>query len=807
MRAAIAGFVLGILWLQNQASLPDQFILGLLFTGAMVAGALAWWIRRPSFKIPLRCACGALFGVVWASLFALHFLQHELSPEWEGRDITLIGTIDSLPYRFERGVRFNFALEQALYGDSNIVGIPPKLALSWYASFGTDETQPVPNVRPGERWQLTVRLKCPHGNANPYGFDYEAWLFGQNLRATGYVRPHGEALHMNRLLDPFVFSMGNVVERTREWLRERILAAVPDKPYAGVLVALVVGDQRSISQSDWTVFNRTGISHLISISGLHITMIAGLVACLVLALWRRSFFTGAQLPLWLPAQKAAALAGALAALIYVALAGFGVPAQRTLYMLSVVALALWFGRITQVSQVLCAALGLTVLLDPWSVLWPGFWLSFGAVAVILYASVGRAARPDGGETSRSQRWRRDLKMAARTQYAVTLGLVPLTMLLFGQVSLVSPVANAVAIPLVSLIVTPLALAGSVLPMPLSGWTLGLAHWLVEGLAAVLGWMSGFPWAVWSAPLPSVGMFAFALVGTLWMLAPRGWPSRWLGAVCWLPLALNAPTSPAKGEMTVMAFDVGQGSALLVETQSHQLLVDTGPAYSPESDGGNRVILPYLKGRGINAIDTMLVTHNDIDHSGGALSIINEIRVGKVLSSVAEDSEIARKAPSFKRCEAGQRWIWDDVQFEIIHPIAASYASTKWKSNDRSCVLKITAGQHSILLPGDIGWVQEDELIGSQGEKLQATVLLASHHGGSKTSTLPFLQAVQPEIALFQVGYRNRFNHPRPDVFERYGNLGIKRLRSDESGAITLHFGETIQVDEYRQSSRRYWHQR
>jgi len=341
------------------------------------------------------------------------------------------------------------------------------------------------------------------------------------LRATGYVRLDETSLNNNQRIDPFVNSFGNVVERSRGWLRERILAAVPDKPYAGVLVALVVGDQRAIKQSDWAVFNRAGVSHLCSISGLHITMIAGMAAALMFGLWRRSFFTRAQLPLLLPAQKAAALTGVFVALLYILLAGFGVPAQRTLYMLSVVALALWFGRITSVSHVLFMALGVVILLDPWAVLWPGIWLSFGAVAIILYASVGRSSLYQHHGLSRTQRWRKALKTATRTQYAVTLGLVPLTMLLFGQVSLISPIANAVAIPLVSLIVTPLALLGSVLPAPLSVWVLTCAHLIIELLAFVLGWMSNFSLAVWTAPQPSAWIFLLALVGMIWMLAPRG----------------------------------------------------------------------------------------------------------------------------------------------------------------------------------------------------------------------------------------------------------------------------------------------
>lgn len=807
MRSAIIGLVVGIGWLQTQAALPSQLSLLLCTAAALFAGLCARRVPQPLVKSVLWAACGAIVGFMWAALFAQHYLARELPKEWEGRDVTVVGTVDSLPVHFEQGVRFNFAVERVVTDTGTAVVVPPRLALSWYSAFRQEEMQTVGDIQPGERWQLTVRLHRPHGNANPDGFDYEVWLLEQNLRATGYVRPDRDASLKNQRLDSFVVSFGNAVERCRGWLRARIYAALPDKQYAGVIVALVVGDQRAVSQSDWKIFNRTGIGHLISISGLHITMIAGLFAGLVFGLWRRSFFTGAQLPLKLPAQKAAALTGAVTALLYVLLAGFGVPAQRTLYMIAVVALALWSGRITSISHVLCVALGAVVLLDPWAVLWPGFWLSFGAMAIILYVTVGRTQMPADAGPSRKNRWLAMLKAATHMQIAITLGLVPLTILLFGQMSLVSPIANAVAIPLISFLVTPLALAGSVLPAPLSAWLLGFAHLLVAWLAAGLSWLSAFPAAVWSAPIPPWWIFLLALIGTLWLLAPRGWPVRWLGLAAWVPLVLNVPAHPKDGEMWITAFDVGQGMALLIETAHHRLLYDTGPFYSPESDGGNRVILPYLKARGIGSLNGLMISHNDNDHSGGALSIIEEMPIDWVSSSLAFDSAIVRAAPNHRRCIAGHGWTWDGVTFELLHPAAVSYDSMKWKPNGRSCTLKITLGAQSILLPGDIEAVQEAALVASNSAKLRASVLLAPHHGSGTSSTIPFLNAVRPGTALFQVGYRNRYRHPKQEIFDRYGELGIKRLRNDESGAIALRFGETIGVTEYRIEHARYWYGR
>ena len=806
MRGAILGFVGGAACLQARPVLPEHPAVALAVL--VLVFSLPLFFTRNA-KPMLRAAVSALFGLglgfFWAALLAQAALEPQLDKADEGVDVTLIGTIDNLPNPLAQGVRFNFLVERVV---DSAMKVPPRVSLAWYAGQRGDLTL-APDLQPGERWQLTVRLQRPHGNANPSGFDYEVWLLEQGLRATGYVRPDQGAARKNQRLDAFVFSFGNLVERCRATLRGRILRALDGKEYAGVIVALVVGDQRAIDQSDWRVFNRTGVSHLISISGLHITMIAGLFALLASSLWRRSFFTRAQLPLMLPAQKVAALAGAGSALLYVLLAGFGVPAQRTLYMLSVVAAALWFGRITSVSHVLCSALGVVVLLDPWAVLWPGFWLSFGAVAVILYATVGRtppARDPLLPATYRQRAWE-SLKAGAHTQYVVTLGLVPMTMLLFAQVSLVSPLANAVAIPLVGLVITPLSLLGSVLPALLGDPLLTLAHALVQLLARALQWFSGFSFAVWSAPEPPPWSFVWALVGTLWMLAPRGWPHRWLGTASWIPLLTALPAHPADGRMWVTAFDVGQGMALLIETSNHRLLYDTGPFYSPESNGGSRVIVPYLKARGIDNLDGVTVTHSDNDHSGGALAILDSVRVGWLASSLGPEHAIVRAAPRHVRCVAGQGWTWDGVRFEMLHPPPASYADPTLKPNGRSCTLKVSVGGKAILLTADIEAAQEAQLLARAPDALRADVLLAPHHGSGTSSTAAFLAAVRPDLALFQVGYRNRYRHPKREVCERYREMGIARLRTDEAGALTLRFGSRLDVAEYRAEHARYWYGR
>lgn len=783
MRCAILAFVAGAALLQTQAALPTDDIRAAAASCAVLL--LAW--RR---YLLVHIVSGATLGFCWAALLAGLALAPALDKADEGRDLTLVGTIDSLPYAFAQGVRFNFAVEQVV--DQAAV-VPPRIALAWYASAADRPA----NVRPGERWRLTVRLQRPHGSANLGGFDYEAWLLEQGVRATGYVRP----AYGDRRMDSFVLRPGAVVERARAVLRERILRALDGRQYAGVIVALVIGDQRGIPQSDWDVFNRTGIGHLISISGLHITMIAGLAALAASFLWRRSFFTQAQLPLLLPAQKVAALAGAAVAVLYVLLAGFGIPAQRTLYMIVVVAIALWCGRLAQVSHVLCSALGIVILLDPWALLWPGFWLSFGAVAAILYAGSGRVRDHATG-------WRAGLRAAAHTQYVVTLALAPLTMLLFAQVSLASPLANAVAIPLVSFVVTPLALLGSFAPAPVSTGLLLAAHGVVQAMAWLLEHLSSMRWAIWSAPAADPWTCALALFGVAWLLAPRGWPLRWLGAVAWLPLLAQLPTHPAAGTFTITAFDVGQGMALLVETGQHRLLYDTGPAYSPESNGGSRVIIPYLRARGIAALDGVVISHSDLDHVGGALAVLQAVRVGWVASSLWHYSPVVLAAPRHVRCAAGQHWRWDGVDFTVLHPALPSYADPDLKPNARSCTLRVSNGRHTVLLAGDIEAAQEARLVQDAPGLLRADILLAPHHGSGTSSTEAFLTAVQPAAAIFQVGYRNRYKHPKATVWSRYASHGIARWRTDETGAVTIDAdagdGGVI-LHGYRADHPRYWY--
>lgn len=759
-----------------------------------------------------------LAAFAWAACRAEWRLQDALSPALEHKNVMLTGVISGLPDLTSYGVRFHFQVEQAALPDGEPVVIPAHILLNLYQS----NDKQVTTVRAGERWRFQARLKRPHGNANPDSFDAEAWWLTENIRATGSV----QAKHQQKLYD-LVQHPSAWINRLRAYLRERIQGSLNNQPYAGVIVALVMGDQRAIDQSDWEIFNRTGIGHLVSISGLHITMVAALFAGVMQWLWRRSFFMRYSLPLLLPAQKIAAATGLFAALVYVALAGFGVPAMRTLMMIAVVSLSLWTGRMMVVSQVLATALILVTLFDPWAVLWPGFWLSFVATGCILYATAGR--RSDAARQSVEQvmthedrypssafvlRWfsvwchaiRTAIRPAVTTQYAVTLGLLPLTLLLFAQVSFISPFANALAIPLVSLVITPLSLLGSVMPYPLSHWCLHAAHELLIWLVAALKQLSELDYAVWRGPQPDVCTALLAFIGTLWLLAPRGWPWRWLGLLTWLPVFLKFPASPQRG-IWMTAFDIGQGNAVLIETANHRLLYDTGPQYGAQADGGSRVLLPYFRMRGLTALDGMIISHSDMDHAGGAASLLKEMQFGWVSSSLPAMHTILSLAPQHHLCAQGQSWDWDGVHFEMLQPRLDSYGQSALKPNARSCVLKIRWHDQSVLLAGDIEAAQEYALLERVPDRLRAGVLLAPHHGSGTSSTPAFLEAVAPELAIFQVGYGNRYHHPKPEVFERYRQLGIQRLRTDESGAIRLEIDQEIKISTYRSEHARYWYGR
>ncbi len=785
MRSTILAFVFGVWCLQQMPELPS-------WGWAMILGlpvVLGWAIRTRGgeglgFVQRIVLLSGAvLAGFFFAAVVAQGRLADALPAAWEGQDIQLVGVVAALPQVQERGERFLFEVEQV---ETPGAQVPGRISVSRYF---TGYREPAPaaakgEFHAGERWRLTVRLKRPHGTYNPHGFDFEAWALERGIRATGYVRKHPD----NARLDAMVMRPAYLVERARENIRDRFRQVLGEARYGGVLLALAVGDDGAIAPDDWQVFLRTGVNHLMSISGLHVTMVAGLAFALVHAGWRRS-----GLALRVPARKAAALAGLAAAGSYALLAGYAVPTQRTLYMLAVISAALWLGRAASISLVLCWALLLVVLLDPWAVLAPGFWLSFGAVGLLAYAGAARLARPS---------W---LHQAAHAQWVVTLGLTPLLLALFQQASLVSPLANAFAIPLVSLVVTPLTLLGAVIPIDA---ILLVAHGVMAWCMWMLERCADFPASVWQQHAPPAWTVVVAVLGVLWLLLPRGFPLRWAGAAALAPMFLLLPSPPSQGELHAAVLDVGQGLAVVLQTEHHALLYDTGARYSEDSDSGLRVILPYLRGTGIRQLDGLVLSHDDSDHTGGVASVLQGVATGWVASPLPQGHPLLDGVAHALPCFNGQAWTWDGVRFEMMHPDSASYSVARLKDNARSCVLKASTRHGSLLLPADIERASERDLIERHAGALATDVLVAPHHGSGTSSTEAFIRQVAPQLTVFTVGYRNRFGHPKADVVRRYADAGGRLFRSDHHGAVLLDFSARgIAIRPWRAIRPRYWQDR
>jgi len=796
---ALVAFACGVAWLQVCARLPAHpaWLIGAAVC-ALVLASLARATLRPACLVALAVAAAVMAGFGYAAVRAQILLAEDLPTAWEGEDIDIVGVVDDLPANSAQGTRFAFAVEQVR---TPRAVVPSRLSLAWFAplrpAFGDEEA---PSVHAGERWHLTVRLKRPHGTVNAGGFDLEAWLLQQGLRATGYVHPEG----LNARSDLFAGRAGDYVQRAREQVRLRIVAALGDAPYAGVIVALAIGDQRAVPETQWTVFNRTGVSHLISISGLHVTVFAAFAGGIAYALARRS----ARLTARIPARKLAAAVGVAAAACYVLLAGAEVPAVRTFAMLAIAACGWWLGRPGTAGLVWLWALAGVLLWDPWATLTPGFWLSFSAVGLLLYASAGRLrASAAVGFGARLVDAIRD---GAHAQWVVTLGLAPLTLALFQQASLIAPVANAVAIPVVTLGVVPFALLGIVAPVDV---LYQAAHGMLGWLMRFLEVLAALPDATWQQHAPLPWTVAAGVAGALWLLAPRGIPGRAWGFLWILPLFVVRPEPPPLGAFRLTVLDVGQGLSAVVETHRYTLVYDAGPRFTETSDAGGHIVAPFLRAAGLRRADGLIISHQDLDHSGGTLSLMQATPVGWFASSLPAEHVIVLRAQAQAKaghevmaCIAGQRWTWDGVAFTVLHPTRAEYDDPRAKTNDRSCVVRIDSAYGSVLLTGDLEAKSEAKLLRDESAALRADVLVVPHHGSRTSSTPGFIRGVAPAIAVFACGYRNRFGHPRPDIVARYAAASVHMVRTDLEGAVTLTFApETpLRPVSARDQKRRYW---
>lgn len=779
-------WLLGVaLQLQERTLLPLWAYLLCLALG--LAGLVAAW-RWPRLWVLSLIAAAALGGGA-SGWRASERLADVLPPALEGQDLQVVGVVASLPQQSAVGLRFRFKIEEAWLQGQRVK--PPTLvALGWYVGWHEDASlsEPQQALRAGQRWHFTVRLRQPHGNVNPHGFDYELYLFEQGLRATGYVRVNDKVAP--QLLDQ---RAGHAIDRLRQSVRDAIDATVREPRAAGVLAALAVGDQSAIEREDWQLFRNTGVAHLMSISGLHVTMFAWVAGLVIVSLWRRS----GRAVLWLAAPLAGRLGGLALAAAYALFSGWGVPAQRTVWMLAVVTLLQLMGRRWPWSLVLLTAAVVVSALDPWALLQPGFWLSFMAVGLLMASEPAHARATVQPNTRWWQGFAAAVKGGLRTQVVATLGLTPLTLVFFQQVSLVGFVANLVAIPVVTLVITPLALLGTLFS-PL--WLLGA--WVQGTLASGLTLLGEVPGAVWLAPVAPLWAQLAGLCAAALMVLPLPWRVRLLALPLVMPLLLPVRDVPAEGRFELLAVDVGQGTAVLVRTHHHLLVYDAGPQYSRDTDAGQRVLLPLLRARGETHIDRLVLSHRDLDHVGGAQALIENMPVRELLSSLETGHPLHEAGVPSVRCEAGQSWVWDGVRFELLHPQPADY-QRPLKPNGMSCVLKVSGAQGTALLTGDIERQQEAELLAAHGDALRSDLLLVPHHGSRTSSTAAFLDAVAPRVAVVQAGYRNRFGHPVGEVLDRLRARGVVVHTSPACGA--WRWDGTAQGVCQRDTARRYWH--
>ncbi len=738
MRAALGMLAVGLVSWRFLPELPSPWVMLGLATLALLA--LYWrGLRLPALGV---------LGFCWACLCAHWALADWLAPARSGDTFWLEGQVIGLPERQDDVVRFELAQVQSRH-----TGLPSRLRLAWYHG---------PPVMAGERWRLAARLKRPHGLVNPASFDYEAWLLARHIGATGTVKA-GERIAAAGALDGWRDRLCQRVRQVEAFGRE------------GTLAALVVGDSSGLSRTDWQVLQDTGTVHLMVISGQHVSMLAGLLFAWVLLLVRCGWWPHA-----LPWLGSACLLALLGTWLYGWLAGFEVPVQRACVMVSLVLCWRWRFVRLGIGLPLLSALVLVLLVDPLVSLQPGFWLSFGAVALLALLLAGRLGAWSFGQGL----W--------RVQWGMAVGLLPLLLALGLPVSVSGPLANLIAVPWVSVLIVPLALLGTLLLPLLGEWLLKLAGlftaWLFEVLQCLSGWQ-----AAW---LPSgLGAVEWCLVGLgcVLLLLPAGVPVRALGLVLCLPLVFPERHLPAEGRAQVWVLDVGQGLSVLVRTREHALLYDAGPRQG-EFDIGERVVVPSLRALGVARLDYLLLSHADSDHAGGAEAVKRGLVVEQVISG--EPGRLPRPLAA-QDCVSGMRWEWDQVRFQLWrHPSPRN-------SNQMSCVLLVEALGERLLLTGDIDQAVERRLVADLPERVHW--LLLAHHGSRSASSAAFLNAVGAPQALLSRGWLNAFNHPHPDVLRRLEQANMAVQDTAQQGALQIELGAFGTAQGWREQGR-FWNQ-
>lgn len=731
----------------------------------VLAFGLLWWWHGGWLRLPSVFA----FGFALAALHASAALAMRLPASLEGGDIVVAGRVVDLPRHEPGRTRFRFRVDDGRKQPEALRG--RLLQLSWYADEG--EAEHGSALRPGSRWRLHLRLRAPRGLRNPGTRDTEKRALAARIAATGYVRDP----ELARQLVP-----ARGIDAWRARMSARIAGAVPS-PSSRFVRALALGDTRGLDDGDWTTLRAAGLTHLIAISGFHVGLVAGFFALLATAAWWLLPSLGRRLP----RVHAAAIAALLGAMAYAAVAGFALPTVRTVLMIALVVLARLLRRTQRAVDGLALAAIAVLLVDPLSVLAPGFWLSFGGVAWLLWCL------PGGGEHD----WHALLRGFVGAQAVATLGLLPLTVMLFGQASLAGPIANLVAIPWWSLVVVPLALLGTALEAAHAG--LGELPWRLAAWAFDLAW-PGFEWlaasplSLWWLLQPAWFAVPLALTGAAWLLLPRGVPGKPLALLLWLPLLWPQRHLPAAGAVELVQIDVGQGLSVLVRTARHTLLYDMGAAKPDGFDAGANVVVPTLHALGVRKLDIAVVSHGDNDHAGGYPAVMQAFPAAVTLGPEGMWTGIGA-------CRAGAAWNWDGVEFRFLHPPR----DFPYLDNESSCVLKVEAEHGSALLTGDIDDVVERSLVRRERPQLRADVVLVAHHGSKGSSDPAFIAATGARLALVSAGYHNRFHHPHPETVARWRAAGARVEATLDTGAQRVRLGANgVTFSGEREGRRRLW---
>ena len=695
-----------------------------------------------------------------------------------GDDWIVEGQIASLPEYQHGRVRFEFIVH-----NMTSLSVPQqnptvnKLRVSWYKMpLGTE-------LLPGQRWRFVMRVFTPHSFINPGGFDYERWMFEKGIQGAGYVR--GEA----SLLAP---ATGYFFTRLRMSIRNQIESLDTSTESKAIISALMIGDRSHLSDDVWQVFFRNGISHLIAISGLHITLVGGLMFLLALSFFY--FFSR------ISSTRVAAFFSLGAIWFYAFCVGFSLPTQRATVMISVIFITTIFLRQPQLLFSYVLALASVLFMHPLAGFNNGFYFSFVAAAIILLA--GRYLFVNRYFTTPYMRMRHYLIRFVLLQILLVISLTPFSALFFHAFSLLGLVVNLIAIPITTFILMPWILATWVfifLIPPLGQISLNLLAYVMHILYQPLERLAMSDWALIQLTQPTIFLIICAVLGLIFVIVqPR--PSFYiLGGICFLPLFFAPSTAPAPGSAHITFLDVGQGLAIHIRTATRNLLYDVGPRYSRNFDASD-IIIPYLHSYGITRLDRIIVSHRDTDHAGGLDGLLKDMEIESLMlnfpSSLTQEYEKTK-------CITGMRWVWDGVQFEIIHP-DATYPISDKRRNNNSCVLLMSIGDERLLLSGDIEEDIEEQLL-DRFDNLKASILQVPHHGSSSSSGLNWVKFVQPDYAVFSAGYNNPFSHPRPEIFDRYEDS--ERLITWQTGSahFEMNAHTTVYRGGWRYKIKRYWH--